>query len=61
MANKDGSYNTRVNEKRYRKLKESRLQLLIKTEEEIKISDIVGHLIDNYLDEAEKDISEKSK
>ncbi len=59
MANADGSANVRINERRYKKLKEARLEAMIAGHDEIKISELVGLLIDEYLIEIIKDLKKQ--
>ena len=48
-----------INGVRKEKLKDATVNIIIATKEPIKTSAIVHHLIDNYLDEAVKDLSNK--
>lgn len=48
-----------INPERNSKLKDAVVEIITSTREPIKTSNIVHYLIDNYLDEAIKDIKEK--
>lgn len=59
MANADGSSNVRINKKRYEKLKQARLELMVAGHDEMRIAELVGLLIDEYLEEISKDLKHK--
>jgi hypothetical protein len=50
-----------INADRKGLLQDAAVNITIETREQIKISTIVNYLIDNYLDEAEKDIKSERK
>lgn len=54
MARTDTS--VAINGERKEKLQDAAVEITISTRQMIKVSQIVQHLIDNYLDEAVKDI-----
>jgi len=61
MNTKRGDTTVRVNEDRKLEIKRKILEIGNKTGEIMKPSEIVSYLIDNYLDEAVKDIVNKQK
>jgi len=50
-----------INGDRKKALDDAVVKLVIETKQQIKMSEIVHHLIDNYLDDAIADIKEKRK
>ena len=59
MPNSDGSTNQRINKERSEVLMDARLEIMITTRKEMKVSEIIGFLVDEYLDEAIKDLKKK--
>ncbi|MCX8678376.1 hypothetical protein J3U22_02030 [Gilliamella sp. B2865] len=60
-SNKRGDTTVRINEDRKLEIKRKILEIGNKTGEILKPSEIVSYLIDNYLDDAVKDIINKTK
>lgn len=58
---KRGDTTVRISETRKLKLQSEAIKIGTKTGELLKISDIVNHLIDNYMDDAVKDIIDRKK
>lgn len=61
MANADGSTNVRINKQRYEKLKRARLEVMVSGRDEIRISELVGYLIDNFLSDSIRDLKHRNK
>lgn len=60
MANERRDTSIRVNEIRRIKLEKTAIEISYKTGRQVRMSDIVNYLIDNYLIEAKKDIEKGS-
>ncbi len=58
---KRGDTTVRINEKRKMQLQREAIKIGSETGQLLKISDIVNHLIDNYTDDAVKDIIDKKR
>ena len=58
---KRGDTTVRINEKRKMQLQREAIKIGSETGRLLKISDIVNHLIDNYTDDAVKDIIDKKR
>ena len=61
MPNKDGTTNVRVNEDRYDAVTKAKLELYISTGKEIRQAELIGFLIDDYLEDLKADIKSRAK
>lgn len=58
---KRGDTSVAINYERKSKLQDAAVDITIATRKEMRISTLVHHLIDNYLDDAKKDLKAKLK
>lgn len=59
MARERRDTSVAVNETRKKKLERAAVDLTILTKKIVKISDLVNYMIDNYLEDAKKDLQHK--
>lgn len=55
-GNGDGSFNTRIRNDRAERVQQATLEIMIYRKSKIKESELIGYLIDNYLEDAIKDL-----
>lgn len=55
-GNGDGSFNTRIRSDRAERVQQATLEIMIYRKSKIKESELIGYLIDNYLEDAIKDL-----
>lgn len=61
MATERKDTSVRINEMRRIKLEKTAIKISYEIGKQVKMSDLVNHLIDNYLQDAEKDMRNVSK
>ncbi|PHR16503.1 MAG: hypothetical protein COA38_21770 [Fluviicola sp.] len=61
MANADGSINVRLKKNLADVLQKATLMIMIESQQKIKESQVLEHLLENYLEDSKKDLINKRK